>query len=312
LTNGQTANVTLSYTAPATGAVAVSTTISTTTSQGTNALPDHANGSTNIIDAVNDGPVTLPYNGGGNVTLLTNDTLGGGAVTIGGNISAPTITNNGGLTGATINGSGQLVVPTHTTPGTYTVTYQICSLNPTSACDTATVSVNIQTTPVANTDSGTTLVNQVLNSNTPGSGQSVNNASILTNDTGNGITLTSVTGTGIPCSSFPCTITTSHGSAVVQSGGTYVYTPTSGYSGSDNFSYVITDSIGQTANASVNLTVTPVADVTTTVSAPASANAGSTVNVPITFSNNGPSTAAGVTYSATLPTGLSGVGKVAE
>ncbi len=54
-------------------------------------------------------------------------------------------------------------------------------------------------------------------------------------------------------------------------------------------------------------TVTPIADVTTTLTAPASAYAGSTVNVPVTFSNNGPSTAAGVTYSASLPAGLSGV-----
>ncbi len=60
-----------------------------------------------------------------------------------------------------------------------------------------------------------------------------------------------------------------------------------------------------TANGST--AITPIADVTTTLTAPSSANAGSTVNVPITFTNNGPSTAAGVTYSATLPSGLSGV-----
>jgi len=49
------------------------------------------------------------------------------------------------------------------------------------------------------------------------------------------------------------------------------------------------------------------ADVTTTVSPPAMAMAGATVQVPVSFSNNGPVDAAGVNYSLTLPAGLSGV-----
>ncbi len=51
------------------------------------------------------------------------------------------------------------------------------------------------------------------------------------------------------------------------------------------------------------------ADVSTTVAPPASAIGGSTVNVPITFTNNGPATASGVTYGVTMPAGL-GVGAV--
>ncbi|MBE5316192.1 MAG: hypothetical protein H4O13_12420, partial [Xanthomonadales bacterium] len=48
-------------------------------------------------------------------------------------------------------------------------------------------------------------------------------------------------------------------------------------------------------------------DVATNLSAPATAAPGSTVNVPVNFSNLGPDAAAGVVYSLTLPTGLSGV-----
>ncbi|MFN7783491.1 MAG: hypothetical protein ACK5PG_12235 [Lysobacterales bacterium] len=48
-------------------------------------------------------------------------------------------------------------------------------------------------------------------------------------------------------------------------------------------------------------------DVATNLSAPATAAPGSTVNVPVNFSSLGPDAAAGVVYSLTLPTGLSGV-----
>src|SRR5206468_3381198 len=43
------------------------------------------------------------------------------------------------------------------------------------------------------------------------------------------------------------------------------------------------------------------------ISQPALAVAGSTVNATVTYSNTGPSTAAGVTYILGLPTGLNGV-----
>ena len=60
-------------------------------------------------------------------------------------------------------------------------------------------------------------------------------------------------------------------------------------------------------SATATTTITPIADVTTTASFPATANAGSTVNGVITYANNGPSTAAGVGYTLQLPAGLSGV-----
>jgi uncharacterized repeat protein (TIGR01451 family) len=51
----------------------------------------------------------------------------------------------------------------------------------------------------------------------------------------------------------------------------------------------------------------PVADVTTTVTMPVNADAGSTVTGAVTYSNNGPSTAAGVGYTLQLTPGTAGV-----
>src|SRR5204863_235504 len=51
----------------------------------------------------------------------------------------------------------------------------------------------------------------------------------------------------------------------------------------------------------------PLADVTASVSVPPSAVAGTTVTGSVTYSNSGPSTAAGVTYTLGLPPGLTNV-----
>ena len=61
-----------------------------------------------------------------------------------------------------------------------------------------------------------------------------------------------------------------------------------------------------TGNTTV-VTASSGADVIATVTAPANSSPGVAVNVPITFANQGPQTAAGVTYSLNLPPSLSGV-----
>ena len=61
-----------------------------------------------------------------------------------------------------------------------------------------------------------------------------------------------------------------------------------------------------TGNTTV-VTASSGADVTAAVNAPANSGPGVAVNVPITFANQGPQAAAGVTYSLNLPPGLSGV-----
>ncbi|HRY16221.1 MAG TPA: SdrD B-like domain-containing protein, partial [Candidatus Competibacteraceae bacterium] len=87
--------------------------------------------------------MTLAINNGGVVNVLGNDTLGGQPAVIGTNISTPTLTDLGGLIGATVNASGQLVVPANTPAGTYSLSYRICALNASAACDIASVVVTI-------------------------------------------------------------------------------------------------------------------------------------------------------------------------
>ncbi len=99
---------------------------------------------TRVIDAVNDVAVIVPSSGG-NVTVLSNDTNGAAVATV--SNSVVTISNNGGIASLGVN-NGQLVVPANTVPGTYTVTYKLCDIAVTAACDTASVPVTVSA-PVA-------------------------------------------------------------------------------------------------------------------------------------------------------------------
>ena len=212
--------------------------------------------------AVDDGPYSVPFNTtstGGGANILTND--------LGTSLTVASVTGMSTCTvfPCTINTAhGSVMVasdgtfsysPTVGYYGSDSFTY--VASDGTGQTNSATVSFNVQkpAAPVAVNDSGTTVVNTALDSTTPGAGQSVNNASILTNDTGTGIALTSVTGGGAACTVFPCSINTTHGSMVVALSGTYVYTPASSYRGTDSFDYQITDVASQTASATVNLTV---------------------------------------------------------
>ncbi len=78
----------------------------------------------------------------------------------------------------------------------------------------------------------------------------------------------------------------------------------------------ITSGISTTSNeganvgpntATANVTGPLVADVTTSLVFPATANAGTPVTGTVVFTNNGPSTASGMTYTLTLSSGLTGV-----
>ena len=69
-----------------------------------------------VVDAVNDPAASIPATGGTVPTVVTNDTVDGAPAVIGGNVSAPTLTNNGGLTGLVMNADGTLTVPAGVTP----------------------------------------------------------------------------------------------------------------------------------------------------------------------------------------------------
>ena len=110
---------------------------------------------------------------------------------------------------------------------TYTITGE------TGLTSTGTVAVTVaEIPPVANPDTATVAA---------GSSVLVN---VLAVDTGNGLTITSV---GTPA----------HGTAAIQNG-ELLYTAAAGYAGNDAVSYVATDAAGETASATLTLTVTPV------------------------------------------------------
>ncbi|HXR45557.1 MAG TPA: hypothetical protein VN759_12145, partial [Pseudolysinimonas sp.] len=66
-----------------------------------------------------------------------------------------TVTDNGGLTGVTIGTDGSITVPSGGTPGTYRVTYQICSVVSPADCATAVASVTVVAGAAAAVTGGT-------------------------------------------------------------------------------------------------------------------------------------------------------------
>jgi VCBS repeat-containing protein len=119
--------------------------------------------------------------------------------------------------------------------GTDTFKYVITDASGQTSTATATLTVN-PIAPMAADDSDT------LVENTSKSGNLASNDTPVAGETN---TWTLATGPA-------------HGSVVVNANGTYTYTPTQNYSGTDSFTYEITDSHGQMSTATVNLTVTPV------------------------------------------------------
>jgi VCBS repeat-containing protein len=97
----------------------------------------------------------------------------------------------------------------------------------------------VNSPPVAANDAYSTSVNTTLNVSAPG---------VLSNDTdANGDTLTAVLVSSV-----------SHGSLTLNSNGSFNYTPTSGYTGSDSFTYQANDSQADSNTATVTITVNAV------------------------------------------------------
>ena len=70
-----------------------------------------------------------------------------------------------------------------------------------------------------------------------------------------------------------------HGTAVVNANGTYTYTPTANYNGTDSFTYKVTDPSGAFSTYTVSLTIAAVND------APTASNTSATTNEDIAISN---------------------------
>jgi hypothetical protein len=147
----------------------------------------------------------------------------------GGTLGNPTLvgTPTGGT--PTVNPDGTITfVPTPGFVGDAIFKYAVCDNGTPTACDTATVTVTVYSTvgmgsnlpPVAVDDAGTTLKNTPLNSSValndvdPNAGQSL---------------------------SFGLVTPTTNGTVSLNFNGSYVYTPRAGYTGPDQFRYLVCD-----------------------------------------------------------------------
>ncbi|WP_299112218.1 PA14 domain-containing protein, partial [uncultured Winogradskyella sp.] len=112
--------------------------------------------------------------GGNTATVYNNDTLFG--VPFADGDVTPSIIDNDGIVGLVINSDGTLTVPASTPTGTYTVEYQICETADLSNCDTAfvTIVVNSGNIDAVDNDFSATTISDSTGGNT---------ASVYPNDT---------------------------------------------------------------------------------------------------------------------------------
>jgi hypothetical protein len=115
---------------------------------------------------------------------------------------------------------------------TYEVTGPTVTSNDGANCSVA--SQNPFASPMVSNFNYTTPFDTALNES----------GSVLNGSTGNGLTVSTHTNP-------------SHGSVTVNSNGTFLYTPTKGYSGEDSFTYTLADTFGRAATGIVTITVDP-------------------------------------------------------
>ncbi|WP_407492465.1 beta strand repeat-containing protein [Pseudooceanicola sp. MF1-13] len=127
------------------------------------------------LDAVDVTPTSVNGSLGGTMpSVLSNDTLNGAAVTLADVNFTPGAAPTPTAGSITMNPDGTITIAPGTTAGSYTYSYQICEkLNPTN-CDTATVTVVVDTAPIDAVDDTPPAINGFVGGTSP---------SILANDT---------------------------------------------------------------------------------------------------------------------------------
>ena len=119
--------------------------------------------------------------------------------------------------------------------GADSYTYTIADAFGRTATATVTISVRPPAPPAASNDRYTTAYATPLVTASPG---------VLANDSGSAIHVTAHTNPA-------------HGTLTQHADGSFTYTPASGYTGSDSYTYTIADGFGRTATATVTVTVDP-------------------------------------------------------
>jgi large repetitive protein len=180
LVAGQSITCTVSYTAAADGAVAVTGRAGSSTADP-NPANNTAIASTGVIDAVNDAaptPVNSIAGGTGIANVLANDTVNGNSATLTSVILGQVSTTNPGLT--LDPATGAINVAPNTPAGSYIVTYEICTRTTPAVCDTATTTVPVVAAPIDAVDDATVIVSGAAGGTNP----------LLGNDTLNGAPVT--------------------------------------------------------------------------------------------------------------------------
>jgi hypothetical protein len=153
------------------------------------------------------------------IAVLSNDTGVGLSVSVTSSPSNGTAVVNAGNT--------VTYTPNAGFSGTDSFVYTVTDV----AAQVDSASVTVRVTPSAVDDSATTIAGVAVS------------VPVLANDVGTGLAVTAVT-------------QPSNGSAQIQ-GSTVQYTPNGGFTGSDFFSYTVTDGSGQMSSANVTVTVEP-------------------------------------------------------
>ena len=191
----------------------------------------------NVAPVVVNDSFTLLVNGTTPVTLaapgiLANDTdANSDALKVAG-ITPRTIAlaNSGGRVTLQQNGSFTYTPPSASFSGTRTFTYQVTDGKLTS--NTATVTLTIARRPTANADTTATALN------------TAKVISVLANDSATP-----------PATLNPASLVIvtppANGSAQANTNGTITYTPTTGFAGTNTFTYTVRDSLGSTSNPAI-------------------------------------------------------------
>ena len=196
-----------------------------------------------VVDgpAANHDQATTAINMPVTINALANDVAGSGATldaasldldpSQGGTQSSMTQTGTGTFTS---DGNGNVTfAPDAGFAGTVSVSYTIND-NFGMSSNAATITIEVvNTPPVATDDQATGAVNTPITIN------------VLANDSdadGHALSIDQVS-------------TPAHGTVVVNAGGTITYTPAANFSGSDSFTYTISDVLGGTASATVTLNI---------------------------------------------------------
>lgn len=197
------------------------------------------------INAVNDAPIAVNDTlfGGFNLPVLGNASLND--LDVDGNPLNFTLVTNPTNGNVVFNADGTFTyLPNLGFVGNDFFTYAVCDNGIPALCDTALVFIGVNTTnlaPVALDDNGI-----ITNEDTPITGD------VSTNDFDpNGDLL-----------SFSLLTNASNGNVVVNSNGTFTYTPVLNFNGNDAFTYLVCDNGAPSLcdTATVNLTINPVND----------------------------------------------------